>query len=280
MKVSAMRFAALVLCLIGVAGSTNATEHESRILTDRWYFSLGTSASSFSTEASIGFGSVVGSFIRLEDDLALEDDSDSFRFNGIFAIKPKHAIDLSFTDFSRDGRIVIDKSFTIGDDGDEVVFEVGADVATSFDSTNVKLFYKYSFVNTGKTQAGIGAGLSLFDYTFRFDGEATQGSGMFQITRVDESILAPIPSFLMFINHAFTPKLILRMHAGYFDLDIDDIEGSLLETRITLDYFIIKWFALGFGAEGSTIDFKDRSEDPLTIEVQNRSWIFYVAGAF
>ena len=153
-------------------------------------------------------------------------------------------------------------------------------MATEFDSTNLKLFYKYSFVNTGKSQAGIGAGLSLFDYRFGFDGVARLGNGTTAFTRVDESILAPIPSALMFINHAITPKLIFRTTAGYFDLEIDDIEGSLLETRLTLDYFIAKWFAVGLGVEGSTIDFKDRGKNPLTVEVENRGLIFYLAGTF
>lgn len=272
----------VVSLLAGTLGAHAAgyTDTESHILADKWYFSLGSSAASFNTEASIGFGSVFGTFIRIEDDLDLEGNKSSFRFNGIWAFKPKHALDVTFTDFSREGEVLIDKEFTIGDNGEEITFEVGADVATKFDSTNAKIFYKYSFVNTGKSQAGIGAGLSFFDYAITFDGVARLGNGMTEFRRVDEKFLAPIPSFLMFIHQAFTPRLVLRATAGFFSLDFSDIEGSLIETRFTLDYFITKHFGIGGGAEASRIEYKDHGEDPLSVDVDTRGLIFYVAGAF
>ena len=282
MKLHGVRFVAAMLLLVCTVGPVVADQQsqESRILSDKWYFSAGTSLTSFSTEASIGFGTVLGSFIRIEDDLNLEDDQTSFRFNGIYAFNPKHSIDFTVTDYSRDGEIEIDEEIVIGEDGDETVFAVGALVATEFDSRNFKVFYKYSFVNTGRSQAGIGAGLSFFDYKFGFEGVASVNDETAEFTRVDESIVAPIPSFLMFIHHAIKPKLIFRMTAGFFDLDVDDFKGRLIETRFTLDYFITKRFAVGGGAEGSTIDFKDSGEDPLTIEVSTRGLIFYVAGVF
>ncbi len=282
MRLDRIRFAAAAFLLVGTSGtaSSDPPEYEGRILTDTWYVSAGGSLATFGTEVSIGFGTVVGSFIRIEDDLNLDDDQKSFRLNGRYAFNPRHAIDLTVTDFSRDGETMIDEEIVIGEEGDEVVFEIGANVATSLDSRNLKVIYEHSFVNTGRTQAGIGAGLSFFGYKFSLDGIARVNDGENELTRVDEDIIAPIPSYVMFLHHAITPKLIFRTTGGYFNLRVDDYDGRLFETRFTLDYFITRQFALGGGVEGSDLEFRIHGDDPLTVQADTQSLIFYVARVF
>jgi hypothetical protein len=287
MNTSVVKYVAVLLLLTGAIGTVAAQQQqvqESRILSDKWYLSVGGSATEFTTQGAIGFGSVVGTFIRLEDDLDLESDRQHLRVNGIYAFNPRHQIDFTFGDTARDGVVTIDEEITIGDDGEEIVYQIGADIATEFDSTALKVFYKYSFINNGKTQAGVGLGLSVWDYGLDLEGQALVDDGtggqVEEFRRVSESIVAPIPSFLLFIHHAFTPKLIFRTTAGFFDLDVGDIEGGLLETRLTLDYFFNKTIGLGGGFEGSDIDFTDTGGDPLFINVNQHSVILYLGFAF
>jgi len=287
MTISTLRFVAITLLLTGTIGSIAAEQgdKEARILSDRWYVSIGGAGDSFDTTAAFGIGGIVGSVIRAEDQLNLESNQANLRFNGIYAFNPKHQIDFTLTDSSRDGLTTIDEEIVIGDPPDGITFQVGADIATQFDSQSLKVFYKYSFVNNGKTQAGIGAGLSLFDYVFEFEGMALvdDGSGdppVQEFARASEDILAPIPSFLIFIHHAFNPRFIFRITAGFFDIDIGDFSGRLIETRATLEYFVTKRISLGGGVEGSDIEFRDSGDDPWNVAVNTSSVIYYVGLAF
>lgn len=286
MRVSLIELGSIMLILGATAGPLAAQQQdqESRIITDKWYVSLGTSLTDFTTEAMFGFGSVLGTYVRVEDDLGLDDEERHIRFNGVYAFNRKQAIDFTLGDTSREGAVTIDEEISIGEDGDEIRFQIGADVATRFDASALKVFYKYSFVNTGRTQAGIGAGLSVFDYSLELNGVALvddgQGGQVEELARVSEDVLAPIPSFLLFIHHAFYPKLVFRATAGFFDISVDDFEGGLIETRLTIDYFFNKTIALGAGLEGSDIDFRDRGDDPLSIIVKETSAIFYLGLAF
>ena len=284
-RFSSLGFIATALVL-GLTGPVVAQEQfDARLVTDRWYISLGTSVTKFNTQAQIGFGSVLGSFIRLEDDLNLDDDRSVFRVNGFYAFNRKHAIDFTFGSASRKATSTIEKEFTVADpdDGELVTFMIGAEVRTEFDSHSTKIFYKYAFQNTGRLRAGIGAGLSIFDYRMDFsgDGEVDDGSGSisFESTIVSEDILAPIPSLMLFIEFGLTKRIILRTHAGFFRVDIGDIEGRLIETRFTLDYFFTQHIGIGLGLEGSDIDFKDQGER-LFVNVSQSNFVFYLGAVF
>ncbi len=285
-RFSSLGFIAAALVLVGLTGPVVAQEQfDARLVTDKWYISLGTSLTKFNTQAQIGLGSVLGSFIRLEDDLDLDDDQSVVRVNGFYAFNPKHAIDFTFGSASRKSTHTIEEEFTIADpdDGELVTFMIGADVQTEFDADSTKIFYKYAFQNTGRLRAGIGAGLSVFDYRMDFsgDGEVDDGSGSisFKSTTVSETILAPIPSLMLFIDFALTKRMILRTHAGFFRVDVGDIEGRLIETRFTLDYFFTQHIGIGLGFEGSDIDFKDQ-EEKLFVNVSQSNIVFYLGAVF
>ena len=286
-RFSTLGLIVVAIVLVGPVDPLMAEKQfDGRLITDKWYVSLGTSSSSFNTEGQIGLGSVLGTFIRLEDDLELDDNQSVFRINGFYAFNRKHVIDFTFGSVSRQETSTIDKQFTIAnpDDGELVTFLIGAQIQTAFQSDSAKIFYKYAFQNTGRLRAGIGAGLSVFDYKLEFtgDGEVDDGSGsiVFKSTAVSEHLLAPIPSMMLFVDYALTQRLILRTHAGFFRLDLDDIEGRLIETRLTLDYFFAKHFGVGLGLEGSDISYRERDDKPIFVDVSQSSIVLYVGVAF
>jgi hypothetical protein len=281
-------FGTFLLVVIAIGAPTLALDgqdEESRILSDKWYLSLGGSSTDFNTRGAVGFGSVVGTFIRLEEQLDLDSNQSNIRFNGVYQFNRKHSIDFTFGDSSRDGTSMIEDSIIVGDDGDEVEFMVGALVETAFDTSSAKIFYKYSFINNGKTQAGIGAGLSIFDYKLSLEGtgfvdDGSGGGPQQEFVRVSEDILAPVPSFNLFIHHAFMPKLIFRATAAFFDINAGDIDGGLIETRGTIDWFFNRRIGIGGGLERTDIDFADEGDDPLLVQVKTNSWIFYLSSTF
>ena len=85
---------------------------------------------------------------------------------------------------------------------------------------------------------------------------------------------------MLFVDYALTQRLILRTHAGFFRLDLDDIEGRLIETRLTLDYFFTKHLGVGLGLEGSDISYRERDDEPLFVDVSQSSVVLYVGAVF
>ena len=71
----------------------------------------------------------------------------------------------------------------------------------------------------------------------------------------------------MFVNHAFTPNWILRMHAGFLNLNVGDFEGRYLITNVSIDWIFTKHFGLGAGLSRSDVDFKNKGGDhPYTVQ--------------
>jgi len=94
-------------------------------------------------------------------------------------------------------------------------------------------------------------------------------------------VLAPVPAFGMYINHAFSKKWILRMSAGFLYLDVMDFEGRYLSTSVTVDYIFTKHFGLGGGFTRQNLDFSSAGGDnPWKIEYQVDGPTLYISLVF
>ena len=286
-----MRASSVSLILLGFAlaaanhadaGSLPGQEHESRILSDRWNVTLGGAAVDFSTTAAIGSGTILGSILRLEDTLGLQEDLQRARLGGFYRFNRKQSILFSYTVLNREAVRAIGESFTILDP--PLTFSVGALVRSRLDNTIFSVSYKHSFVNNGKTEAGFGAGFSTFAFDVSLQGIATfQGNDGMMVTREvsgSESIVIPVPNLGMFINHAITPKLILRMSAGFLDLSVGDFEGSYLATNVTFDWIFTRHFGLGAGFMRADLSFLKTGNDGYKIEYRLGGPTAYVSLVF
>ena len=94
-------------------------------------------------------------------------------------------------------------------------------------------------------------------------------------------VLAPVPAFGMYINHAFSKKWILRMSAGFLYLDVMDFEGRYLSTSVTVDYIFTKHFGLGGGITRQNLDFSSAGGDnPWKVEYQVGGPTLYISLVF
>jgi hypothetical protein len=259
----------------GLPGQT----HESRYLSDKFQIGVGAFIADFTTDAAIGFAGKLGTQIRLEDDLGVKEDQSSFLLEGQWRFKPKHALGWSFYRFTREGTTILDEQIEI----DDKIFVVDATLDTEFDSDTFALVYRYSFINNGKTEAGISAGLSTFNYGIEAEGEALIGdpnSPTTDVASADESLLAPVPNFGMYINHAFTPKWVLRLGAGFLNLEVDDFDGRFTWTRGTVDWYFIKHFGVGGGFASSNLKFTSSGDDPWSVDYRYSGFLLYFTGVF
>jgi hypothetical protein len=266
--------------LVAAQGLPGQTQ-ESRYLSDRFEIAMGAFLADFTTDAQVGFGSRIGTRVRLEDDLGLKDNKDSFLLEGQWRFKRKHALGWAFYSFSREGTTILNERIEFEDQ----VFAIDGELDTRFDSDSYGLTYAYSFINNGKTEAGISAGLSTFKYAIELEGDAVIGdpNATDPETRVEtaaESLLAPVPNIGMYINHAFTPNWVLRLGAGFLDLEVSDYEGRYAWTRATVDWYFVRNVGLGAGLASSNLKFTDSGDDPWSVDYHYSGFLLYVSGVF
>ena len=246
-------------------------EHESRILSDRWNVWIGGYLPNFKTTAAYGSRGLLGTVFRLEDNLGLEEDLSTGRLGAFYRFSNKRAILFDYASFKRDATRALGREITIGEGEDQVTYAVGAIIDTKFNNDIFTVTYRHSFINNGKTEAGFTAGLSafLFDLALQGIGSVDDGVNLPEVREVEagDSILIPVPAFGMYVNHAFSKKWILRMNAGFLDLNIGDIEGRYLNTSVTVDYIITRHFGLGGGFTRQDVDVSNTGGDnPYTVE--------------
>jgi len=279
---------ALAVVMLALIGATPALadplpgqDQESRILSDRFNVTLGGFQPDFDTTIAAGFGGVLGAFINVERTLGLEEDLGVFRLSGFYRFKPKHAIDWTYTVLNRSGASEINETITFGNPPKE--FELGATIESQFDSTLFALNYKYSFINNGKIDAGVSAGLFTYEYDLRLEGRAfisgDPGSAI-DGEAADARVIAPLPAVGIFISYAVRKNVIFRGEMKFLNIDIGDFVGKFSDTLFTLDWYFYKHVGIGIGASRTSIDFQDKGSDPFLIAYSYGGFLGYVSIVF
>ena len=275
MTVKLPRVLGVVATLLALASGVHAADEPSRMLTSRWGFYAGGYLADLSTDAQLGLGSSLGTFFRLEDDFDYEDSQDVLSFGGYRRFGRRHKVEVSFLQINRSafGNLsedieIIGKTFT-------------ADYESEYDMSLYKATYKFSFKNDGRLDAGLTLGLNAFDFGFGVSGEAsvTDPNGVVTtgIERVSTDFLAPVPSYGMFVDYAFTPRFGTRMRAEFFNLETGDFEGRYIDTRWTLDYLFTDVFGGGIGVASMDMSFTDLSDDPIKVDYEYNGLIAYLS---
>jgi hypothetical protein len=270
-----------ILVLVAVASASGATaSEEGRILTDKWYVTLGGYLAEIATDAQASSGDVIGTAIRAEDQLGLDDQKSTYRMLVEYRFGSRHAVGLDYFRISRSGDTTLQE--TIEFEGN--TYDVGVNLASDFLTEVYNLQYRYSFVNDGMTEAGFQAGLSTWNLEAAVAGDATVDDGMGGTTtefrRAGEDVLAPVPTFGLFVRHAFTPRFVFHGSASFLRLNVGDIEGRLVDTKVLFDYFFSRHVGMGVGFNGTDMSYKDTGDDPLSLDYVQSGALAYLSLAF
>jgi hypothetical protein len=98
--------------------------------------------------------------------------------------------------------------------------------------------------------------------------------------RAEDDLLAPVPTFGIFLNYAFLPNLVFRVKADLIDLDVGDFEGKLTDTTVLLEWYFSRHVGVGLGVNRADIDVRDAGEDPFLIDLSQSGVLGYVSFAF
>jgi hypothetical protein len=273
----------LILLWIGASDPAVAAPSsgaERRVLDDRWGISLGAYLTEVKTDASVGSSSGVGSLIRAEDQLGLDDDQSVVRMDGIFRLGKRQAIGLGLWTLNRDGQASIDEQIEF--DGN--VFDVGAELRSQFDTGWVRVDWRYNLLRTERGEAGLSAGLSVYRFDISLEGEATVSDGMGGTTldgiKAEDDLLAPVPTVGFFLTYALRPKLFLKVKADLLDLDVGDYEGKLTDATVLVEWYFSRHAGFGLGINRSDIEVRFTGDDPFRVSLNQSGLLGYFAFAF
>lgn len=214
--------------------------------TDRFKIELGAFFPSISTELQADRRDPI---LDLEPNLGLSENDSIFRLDGYWRFARKHRVAFGYYRLNRDARKTITGDIEIGDE----IWYAGALVDSDLTMDFYQINYLYSFYQGEKWEiAGsigtywvrvkttIALAVKLSSPPFPEDVEK---SARFE----SDTFEGPLPLLGLTFDYYITPKWLVTLKGGYFQLTINDYEGRIMNLGANLEYQFTKTFGLGLG---------------------------------
>jgi hypothetical protein len=227
-------------------------------LNPRIYANTGVFRPNLTTSLRIDSRSGLGTDISLEDDFNFESSLSVFYAQAVIRAKQRSQFVLSFTNINRSSDLEISEDITIAD----TTFYLGATLNLQFDVNYYAFTWRYAFFNKANWNAGLSIGLRAAQFGFKADATANGAE-----YGVSESITAPAILFGLHGSGYLTERLLGRYSFEFFDLNVAGFDINVLETRASLEYFIIE--NVGLGVAYSTSAYRV-SDFPLNNNLDGR----------
>jgi hypothetical protein len=213
-------------------------------LDDRFSFSLGVFVADRDTDVRLDSATLgTGTDIDFEGDLGLETSDSVARLDGYYRFSRKHRVNFSVFDLSRDSSATIQGDIQFG----ETVFAVDSIVNAEFDVKIFKLAYTYSFFLRDNAYVGVTVGAYVADSNINLT-EPNLG----QIESAH--LTAPLPVIGFRGEYDFADRWRLSASGELFAVEFDNVDGSLVDLYLAIDYRLTDHVAIGLGYNAVNID--------------------------
>lgn len=242
----------ILLFAINAFGQAQESDEYARF-NDPFRVYLGGFYPSMSSEITINGTNVTPPPIGIEDRLGVEEEK-FVPWGGVaWHISQRNSLEFEFFQLNRDGFIdVIPDPIEVGD----LIIESGS-LNTAFDISVGRLTYGFSIARSERMDLRIMGGLHIADMSIGLQlmgavcdvtlGETPPGCPTGQTPPLEsEEVTAPLPHFGVSWAYAFTPTIAVNVQAIGFAIELDNIDGSLLEA--SADVVWQPWRHFGFGA--------------------------------
>lgn len=212
----------------------------------------------FSTTLRIDSKNGSGTELSLEDDLGLDANKTSFRFDGYWRFGRRGRIEWAYQYFGRSNEHTLNRRIEINDK----VFDVGASVNTSSSAHVAELYYSWSLLNTPEAEVALMLGASTFANKWSVEGtgfiSGGGGSTAGSFQREETDLVVPIPAVGASVRYTLLPGFMAHGRIKWMKANIDQYSGQMLDWRAGLDYYFTKNF--GIGAVWSSTDIEIEKE--------------------
>lgn len=229
-------------------------------------------ASAFNTEASLDSSLGIGTSVRLEDELDMADNADSFRADLYWRIGRRHRIDLGWFDLERSGTRTIDSEIRWG----ELEFDVGATVTAELQTEVIPLRYTYNILAGDDHELGLGLGVYGMMLRASMKGEVSAGSGGSGTLEDSQTFRSPLPLPVFSVQGgwAFADRFraVGLLQVFYIELkndigELDEMQGSIVDASLGVEYDATDNVCIGTSVNWFRFDAMARDE-PLELEVK------------
>ena len=176
-----------------------------------------------------------GTEIDGENDLDLDTELSLFRAEVQWRFFPKHRLELSYYNISRDSSVFLGKTLQFGDR----TFTVGTTISADTEIQIIKLAYTWSFLQTQNYEMGISLGADLMDLKASLSAPI--------IGEESEALIVPLPVLGLRAAYAFNPNFVLNTSADFFYIEYEEFKGRLLDVNLNLEYYFLKYLSLSVG---------------------------------
>jgi hypothetical protein len=216
------------------------------------YFPIQDTELQLTGKLGLGFGTK----IDLEDRLYLKKEMATFRIDAEWRFFPRHRINISYFDLSRDAINAISANIIL--DPDEPPFIANDIIGSKFDWETYVASYTWSFLQTNKYEVGATIGAHITTLKLELSSLALN---LGQVS--SKAVTIPLPVLGLTGAYAFTPKLVLRSDVGVFALKIGEVEGSQVNFNLDLEYNAWKYIGFGIGYNFYRLDVDVDDDDAL-----------------
>jgi hypothetical protein len=245
----------LPACVSLVFALPAAAENEYGQINDRFRIYVGGFWPSIDSKVSINSDSLPPSApLSIEDTFNVEDGKGA-AWGGIeWRISRRNSLEFEVFSLQRDGSV--DRTFSPPIQIGDTFIESGV-INTKYDTEFGRLTYGFSLFRNERmdVQFKLGLHLASFDADFGLSGNVcdstttpTMPPGCPAGTRRTESeeITAPLPHLGASIAYAISPSVALRLQALGFAIELNSIDGSIIEVNADISWQ--PWKHFGFGA--------------------------------
>ncbi|HEX6998593.1 MAG TPA: hypothetical protein VF322_10640 [Gammaproteobacteria bacterium] len=212
----------------------------------------------------------IGTQIRLETDVNLEQRVSAARIEGIYNFGRRHHIGFATYDIDRTGTRRVERSIRFRDE----TFTLGTTVSAALDQDVAKIAYRYDALSRRRATLGPSFGLHVMRFEVGLSAAAFS-------TEYDAKVTAPLPVVGVRGGWRFAERWRLLGSFEWFDIEVSDIDGRFTDATITVEHDTFERFGFGLGFNGSDLDVESGDEDFLgIIDLSFSSAIVYFRGTF
>jgi hypothetical protein len=240
MKIAPRPLIASLLTVAAVVGSAPAAAQE---INDNFWVEAQAYWPKVDTnlEVSSLTNNTVGTDIDFEKDLNYDNSKTLPAFSAGARITNSIRADAEYYTLGRKSSSTLARNIEF----DDVMYAVGADVSSKFDSSIYRFTLGYSFYRKPGVEIGASLGLHATDFVITIDGTGSVNGATATIESRRKKVLAPLPTLGLYSDYEVAPRFVLGGNVDWLKLKLGDYDGRLLNFEAQESYRAFKNIALG-----------------------------------